>query len=196
MGCNVSTNSDTPCGCPPANEKVKTLAEIVDCYVKENKSDYEDYLGKFRTIIDCVCGKTGNKVGKRKYKRNSHQYRFPEVAIEKTVAELSNLLKDKNFGNFEELMSDVDTVEVKNFGHLCRYDFALRYGYPKGVKPVEYVYLHAGAMDGAEALKSKGLLKKTARKVPVGDFPEPLRSLPSEHIENLLCIYKDKLKQI
>lgn len=196
MDCKVSTNHETPTGCCPTGKNSKTLADIVDCYVTETKPGFENYLGEFQTIIDCVCGQVGNEAGKPKYKRNPHQYRIPEDTIEKAEAELSTLFEGKKFGNFEELMNVVDSVEVDGFGNLCRYDFALRYGYPKGVRPVEYVYLQAGAMDGAKALKSKGLLKKTARKVPVGDFPEPLCSLASEHIENLLCIYKDELKQI
>ncbi len=93
-------------------------------------------------------------------------------------------------GDFDALHALVarTTSDLKGLGPLYRYDIALRIGYKAGVAP-NVVYLHAGTRAGAVAL---GL--DTKRKaIPRDEFPAPLSSFAAAEIEDILCIYKERL---
>lgn len=178
-------------------ENLKTLDDIVAYYIKENKDIIENYLGGFSTLIDCVCGGFGNVYKQPKYKKNSHQYRLTDKTIEDAHDALLPLWEDgKGLDTFEQLMEKVTPIDVFGFGPLGKYDFAVRYGYSRGLRPEKFVYLHQGAANGAKILVAKGKLPKFAGRLPVADFPEPLRRLGALHIECLLCIYEGELERI
>lgn len=58
-------------------------------------------------------------------------------------------------------------------------------------------------MDGAKAVFNAGHINKNIRKsdiregkkISVSHFPSPLNALSGDHLENLLCIYKEELKK-
>ncbi|HLO86647.1 MAG TPA: hypothetical protein VK203_16840, partial [Nostocaceae cyanobacterium] len=54
------------------------------------------------------------------------------------------------------------------------------------------VYLHAGVTDGTRALGCFERVKD-GDIIPVDQFPAPFNQLSGDHLENLLCIYKDVL---
>lgn len=58
-----------------------------------------------------------------------------------------------------------------------------------GIYP-KMVYVHAGTRAGAKAM---GLdIRRPYLKLD--ELPTPLRTLPAHEIEDLLCIFKDRLK--
>lgn len=86
------------------------------------------------------------------------------------------------------------TKNIKKFGELCSYDTALRIGFNLNILPHK-IYLHAGAMKGAENLKWD--TKK--KEIELNEIPKihsDLLVLQPYEIENFLCIYKKELANL
>ncbi|OYD95385.1 hypothetical protein CDG76_10445 [Nostoc sp. 'Peltigera membranacea cyanobiont' 210A] len=96
-----------------------------------------------------------------------------------------------DFDNFNSIYQFVQDVrnKVEGFGELANYDVALRITKYLGFE-LQEVYLHAGVTIGFRAL---GLNVKERDIIPVEEFPEPFKQLSGDHLENLLCIYKEVL---
>lgn len=127
-----------------------------------------------------------------KYKDlNGHQFhvvnKLPNFLKAMTLAKLNA----NSFVNFEQLFDYVAShTSLKEKYTLLVYDFALRYGYQQGIHPKDYVYLFAGAKEGAEHLFGK--LPGKVYKKPITDFvPFVGSTLTSSEIENFLCVCKD-----
>ena len=168
--------------------------------VEEMNSILTDYKNKTKTIEEilksCVC------------QRHGHQYCIPTEAVNNAVANLLNStfvnekgvsaplvdggLLNATFSDFEELYDFVRGVigGVKGIGPLTVYDTAKRIGhlYPTPIYPKQYVYLAAGALDGAKALLGRSDLKF---REPVCLFTPYFGSLSSIFVEDILCIFKD-----
>lgn len=96
-----------------------------------------------------------------------------------------------DFDNFKSIYQFVRSVKekIKGFGELANYDVALRISQYLGIELHE-VYLHAGTKEGFHALR---LNIKNRGIIPVDKFPEPFNQLSGDHLENLLCMYKEVL---
>lgn len=144
----------------------------------------------------CVCNRDG------------HQYCIQEDAIEAAVDALMNSVfvcastkvpfVDKanrklydGFSDFEQLYDFVASVigNIKGVGSLTVYDTAKRIGhlFETPIYPKQYVYLSAGAMEGAKTLLGTKSLKF---REPVEIFKPYFGTLPSIFIEDILCIFK------
>lgn len=105
----------------------------------------------------------------------SHQRRIRiselDKLCEKLLCEVTLIYSAKNF---EELYYIVANAKVKYIGRLTIYDISLRIAYVLNsinLLPNSYVYLNAGAMEGAVALYNKGLLnEKPSHKMNVDAF--------------------------
>lgn len=136
--------------------------------------------------------------------RDKHQFRIPK----KTLVEMVKILQRpeiveeiKIFQNFDEIFTIVYESRTHNFGSLAVYDTALRLGAVFGYYP-NVVYLHQGALEGAIELPGKDLVDKNSKYfcgnpdypyISKEIQPGPLNVLEPYHIENFLCIYKNKL---
>ena len=127
-----------------------------------------------------------------KYKDlNEHQFhvasKLPAFLSKMTLAKLNA----QSFADFEELFEYValnSSFQTKYT--LLVYNFALRYGYQRGIYPKDYVYLFAGAKEGAEHLLGK--LPKNLYRKPTSDFvPFVGSTMKSSEIENFLCVCKE-----
>lgn len=119
----------------------------------------------------------------------------------------------REWKSFEEFHDTIHGAfrPMQNIGELSIYDISLRLAwhysfdglYTQAIVPSAWVYLHAGANDGAENLLGKGFVNpykdptapRGVVRVPRFIFPVPLQSLPSFEIEDFLCIYKQPLKK-
>lgn len=81
---------------------------------------------------------------------------------------------------------------ILGIGELAVYDIATRVGAFLGLAP-DKVYLHAGTAEGARVF---GVRSKPWLPVEREVFPKPLANLPAADIENLLCIYKARLRRV
>lgn len=106
--------------------------------------------------------------------------------------------QEKKYKTFASLYDAVKKIgnRISGIGPLATYDFSIRYGYGKGLQPEEEVYIHAGTLTGAQYVLGKKREIKVWDRIPVSEFPEVMRRLNGLHLENFLCTYKKKLKEI
>lgn len=126
----------------------------------------------------------------RQGKMHPHQRRIGRQKLfEGLSITFKNCQRADQFENFDQIYEWIRSIslEINGIGPLTTYDVATRLGMWLGFKP-EFVYLHAGAKEGAKALGIKG------EKVKPSEFPASIQTLEVDHIESFLCVYKDKLK--
>ena len=180
---------------------IDSLKAIIDDYNKRHQKNLENYLQDISqgTIIDCIAGRL-NEVqplpdnSTDRYKKYLHQRRFTNKIINNAAKVFEKVVK-KSFATFDELYEALKESRPKGIGPVAIYDFAIRYGLRQGLQPDEYVYIHAGTAKGLAALSKSGL-SKYGHKILKSELPEELQHIASIDIENLLCIYKEELKQI
>lgn len=104
-------------------------------------------------------------------------------------------LWERKYSDFEAIYKDVvDTVGGMRYVRaLTLYDVAKRIGFYCGVEPERYVYLHSGALVGAQKLL--GIEQLNDNKLPVDAFRKYFPTLSALHIENILCIFKSYFKK-
>lgn len=126
-----------------------------------------------------------------KGKRYSHQRRLSKTVLEQArdilLVNEKEICQSQDFDDLFVLLERL-LLPVKGFGELYVYDTALRIGAKIGVFP-KRVYLHAGTRVGAKALGFDG----KAKMLEVSQLPEWLQQLQPQEIEDVLCIFKDKL---
>ena len=140
-----------------------------------------------KRLEDCV------RMGKK-----HHHKRMTGSTIQQIITALknSNLLKQQ-FSNFEELFDYVNNCirGIVGIGQLAVYDISVRIGKclcSPPIEPKDYVYLHRGSLEGANKLFGANPKMKEGR-YPITIFPPALQKLGSPHIENFLCVMKDRL---
>ena len=110
----------------------------------------------------------------------------------------------KRCKTFDDIMVIVYTLKIKNFNSLSVYDTSLRLGAIFNLYP-KVIYLHAGATEGAVKLLGKETYNKNTKYfiddqsypyVEKSIFPEELQILEPYHIENFLCIEKERIHSI
>lgn len=137
----------------------------------------------------------------------SHQRRIPK-GIRKAFLSSMQKLKELDFikaNYFDGILKIVKKCKVKGIGDLTVYDTSLRIAFyfsrkRNNVLPTN-VYLHAGALIGANTLIKKGYLnnyhkvgdEKIACKK---DFCKAIRVLKAYEIEDFLCIFKNEFKKL
>ena len=93
------------------------------------------------------------KKGMKVFLNNEHQYRTRKV----TKGRLAHALEELRLQIYPSMTFEDLYIEVgKALGHmtdLLHYDIALRIGAVNGILPKDFVYLHAGVLEGANALK-------------------------------------------
>ena len=129
---------------------------------------------------------------------HDHQYRIYRPAKNQFLNDLrKNSAEIQNSANFEELYDNIEKFcKKKRIAELTIYDAAMRLGAflekHKGgsFKPHE-VFLHNGAMKGANVLFEKGLLTKPDSRMPHSAFEKLFPQKEAWEVEEILCIYKD-----
>jgi hypothetical protein len=126
-------------------------------------------------------------------KRLSHQRRIPESVLRMSEEALLNSLPAlQSAKTFEELHRTIlnKIGDIHGIGELTVYDTAVRIGAKLNLAPA-VVFLHAGTRIGAKALGLDVSQKSIAKKV----FPPEFGPLSPAEIEDVLCIYKDRLRR-
>lgn len=172
------------------------LEALVDRFLKDRPSCFRDEccedfeFPKMHTLEDAI------RIACRSVdvngKLHSHQYRVPRSArpeLERLLLEdKDNLSAAKSFDDLHSLVSR-HCDKVKGAGALYAYDVALRIAEGFLKLDPEYVYLHAGAAEGARYLGVRGAKHRLTA------FPKAMHRLSPAQAEDFLCICKDRLAQ-
>lgn len=126
-------------------------------------------------------------------KRHPHQTRVTRAAIRAaTIILKRNQSAIKDCADFDALHALIERElgSVKGIGEMYIYDCAQRIGWALGRHP-RRIYLHRGTRDGAKAV---GVDVHGRKAIEVKELPADLRALTASELEDLLCIYKDELR--
>ena len=171
------------------------LNAIVHTYVSKIKPLAQAEFDWFRSQPNLTMAiKYAGLAINSKGKRYSHQRRIKRGVLpqaEKILVTNLNILS--RCSNFDELFDLIDTLlkPVDGIGDLYIYDTSLRIGAKLNLLPTK-VYLHTGTREGAKALGFDGSVKS----FEVSELPSEFQKLESYEIEDVLCIFKDKFKQM
>ena len=179
------------------------IKPIVDSYLrKQTVFKLEDVFDKLRAVRDNYI-KTGDDNNLRYLLalclRCRHGWRIPWKETKRAVDKLqeSDIL-NKSFSDFERLYKNVENLlgDIPFVrGDLTLYDTSVNIGQllnPK-VEPKDYVYLTAGAREGAGYIIGK---KYVSRIMPTSVFAPIFHGIHNIDIENGLCIYKKLFKKL
>ena len=127
-------------------------------------------------------------------KRHLHQWRIPKRCLaqanERLQKRLSAIGRATTFEKLHGLV-EAEIKPIKGIGDLTVYDVAHRIGAFCQLAPA-LVYLHAGTLEGARAL---GINCKS-RKLEMNQLPREFHLLRPYEVEDCLCIYKARIKNI
>ncbi|WP_417619764.1 hypothetical protein [Parasphingorhabdus sp.] len=121
---------------------------------------------------------------------NSHQRRIGRVVLKEAASALMQLApKIERSKNFEDLHECISVIEqIHGVGSLTTYDISERIGWCREIYP-EQVYMHAGVIEGARAMRREIQNGKIAKAC----FPPSFQKLEAMEIETLMCCYKSHL---
>lgn len=169
------------------------LDAIVRAYIDRIRPRAQAELDWFahQPSLDSAIEKAALAVNSRG-RRYSHQRRLKKPALKEALRNLldkSGALKQAS--DFDELFNLIRAAvkPIPGIGELYVYDTAVRIGAKLNLFPIK-VYLHAGTRVGGRAL---GLNDSTAT-LEVSALPKEFRTLEAHELEDILCVYKDELK--
>lgn len=128
---------------------------------------------------------------------NEHQYRTRKETKDRLIRTLDeSQLRITPSMTFEDLYKEVGRV-LGQMTDLLHYDIALRIGAANGIRPKDYVYLHAGALKGANALQQNyPQLKVETPCVKRSEFvgvAKDLQGFTAYDVEHFLCVNHRRL---
>jgi hypothetical protein len=176
----------------------KGHSAYLKAYIRLNKRSLEselNYLKKCKTLIEVI--ERSTKALKSNGQKSEHQKRIKNKTLQTMSEKLQQREKDfKKSKDFEEIMKIVEEEKMSGFGKLAIYDTSLKIGARLNIRP-KYIYLHAGTKKGVRSL---GISVKKKDKIHFEELPIVFKdaiqdgSLTEMHLEDLFCIYKERLK--
>jgi hypothetical protein len=131
------------------------------------------------------------------YKKHPHQWRLPASVLQATSAKLLARINEiSQAATFDALLKIIASCAVPGFGKVAIYDTAYRLGMRLSLHPT-VVYLHAGTLEGAQALNqnfARNRLDLSRGVLQMSELPLPLQQLSSAEVEDFLCVYKRYLQ--
>lgn len=182
-------------------------SEYLEQYANFHKGIHDKELSSYKVSLisniayDIVHGHRVVGKNHRVLMNNEHQYRSRKNTKKLLVEKVSALLDSgKKYTSFEDIYSDVSSMIVRGrpLTHLMAYDISLRIGARIDVFPHEFVYLHAGALDGAKKLKDKyypELPIRTPRieSAKIKEVVTEFKEFSAYDIEHFLCVFHHNL---
>lgn len=158
---------------------------ITDAQLKKWIALYMQSVSAYNVMHRSWTGQLVHKLRRESYAG------YVENASRRWERAIANKIADlKQCKSFDELWQEVGKIQVVGIGELSKYDTATCIGCECNLYP-QYVYLHAGATEGAAAIGVKG--KKVLKEVFVARFAA-FEALEPTQIEDFLCIYKSCLR--
>lgn len=173
------------------------MKAVLEHYKKVHRPRAKVEVAWFKSQPDLAAAvDTAAKATNSQGKRYAHQCRIRKVAMRKALAALRDAVaKIEKVEDFDELYATVHSAvgAIDGIGDLYVYDAAFRIGAYLSLAP-RRVYLHAGTRAGARTL---GLNTRGRPHVEVNEVEEEapeFKELSAAELEDVLCIYKDKLR--
>jgi hypothetical protein len=168
------------------------LASIIRAYKKMYLSGALAELDYYRNLptLELCINNAALAISK-----NGKRYRHQCLISNNTLSIARNILLDNvefinEIEDFDELFILINGLlkSVKGIGEIYIYDTSLRIGANLGHSPKK-VYLHAGTRIGAIKL---GFVNVDT--LEMSELPHEFQQLEPFEVEDILCIFKDKLR--
>ena len=178
-------------------KQIMKLKAIVRTYIEHIRPLAEDELNCFRdqpTLISAV--ENAALAINNEQKRYSHQRRLKKTTLEQAkMVLLKNIEMVEQAKTFDELFTLIELLlePIHGIGELYVYDTTLRIGAKRGLLPAK-VYLHRGTRIGAKNLKLGEIIKGGTKSIDISSLPPEFQLLEPHEIEDVLCIFKDDLR--
>ena len=189
-GCSHPTRADS-CRRPKQRTRFGSLAEIVDDYKQNHQKGAIREHDHYQSLTLEAAIKYAGWAMDGREKRYAHQRRIKRIALKNFEQQLSAKRDEiAACASFDDLYDLVWKIAdpLYGAGRLLAYDTALRLGANVDKRP-DRVYLHAGAKVGANNLG----YPRDWKHIEVEHLRQELRGVRPEEVEDILCIYKDKL---
>jgi hypothetical protein len=169
-------------------------------YISENKQNQDNQLDYYKNLpsLTETIDKATKAVFEGGYKLE-HQWHIDDKILGHVAENLKKREKEiQKSSCFERIIEIVNDESILGFGPLAKYDTALRIASKLGIQPTK-VYLHRGTRIGAKAI---GINIRKRRYLEVHELPKVFQDaidaqiISVKHVEDILCIYKDKFQQI
>jgi len=131
---------------------------------------------------------TINSQGRRESHHFRRQNEHLKAGAARLIASLDELRSVTNFAKLHALCERRLGLSLQGLGPLYVYDTALNIGARLGHMP-KAVYLHAGTAEGAAALGLQG-----DKTLLMSELPREFQTLEPYEVEDVLCIYKNQLR--
>ncbi len=179
-------------GCVKKNKEMFTVESLIADYKANYSGCVKRELKKFQdmTLRECIDNASGI------IKKHSHQYNIRNDAINAAYKKLSSsleLIEECRYKDFDDLISLIADLigGIDGIGDLYVYDISLRIGANLGKYPKK-VYLHRGSLEGARIILGNEKVIIKGKILEKSDF-YGFGSLEPYEIEDVLCIYKDRI---
>ena len=176
---------------PPKRPLTSLSAIVEDWQMRFINGDAKKYRD---TVVD-YCIKSANfeeavnracRCRNEEGKKHNHQSKVQDVVLMRWKDKIINGINVDNIRDFDQLFDTLELLKIWGIGPVTHYDVATRIGAWLKLEP-EQLYLHAGVLDGWKLLYGKGQWPFRVKR----DFwPEELRVLPADQVEDLLCAYR------
>jgi hypothetical protein len=183
----------------PPSEPLDSLSAIVRDW---NKRFIEGDAKRFRDEVVEYCRDADNfveaverAVASRRPngKMHNHQSKVKEVDRRRFGYAIVDAIDPEKDLSFDDLYDRLREIRPKGIGPVTTYDVATRIGAFLDIEP-EQLYLHAGVLEGWKVLH--GGRVPVAIRLPREMWPKPLRQLPADQVEDLLCCYRALLPEV
>lgn len=198
MKCKTLTKQSCSRESQISNKPIESLGQLVEDYKKkylELRMCEKEWFSNAENLREAINKAVLSELNNEQTLLASHQRRIGRQnligAKDSFVAQEKKYYVAENFDEVFEITRNVITPVGTRIGPLARYDFSYRISaYLKF--DAEYIYLHAGTKEGLYNLgftRSKKICPNVVKQKY-----EDFQSLSAEDLENLLCIYKNELR--
>lgn len=169
-----------------------SLSNLVAIYRRIHAPKLDSYLRYFqglKTLDDAIrfaCHGRDGKIHDHQRLVGKNKLELARISLRRGFHEIE---ASESFDVLQGL-TEHRTSKIHRFGVLAVYDTSLRLGAFLGLWP-EVVYLHAGTKKGCQSL---GVTTKGGT-IEMQNLPKAVQSLEPHHVENFLCIFKDRFAQ-
>jgi hypothetical protein len=143
--------------------------------------DYCVKASSFEEAVTRAC-RCRNELGKK----HNHQSKVRDPVLMAWCKEICGNIIPSQIIDFDHLFDSLNLIRIWGIGPVTHYDVATRIGAWMKLEP-EQLYLHAGVLDGWKLLYGNG---RWPERIHRRSWPEALRVLPADQVEDLLCAYR------
>jgi hypothetical protein len=171
----------------------KTLSELVEIFKTHfpHPDPVVAWCKKAPNLRACVerAIEGRDETGKM-YSEGTRLHPSSKAEFERRLTQDHRLRLLRRAEDFEDIYHVLREARPWGIGDVTTYNCTYRIAAFKKISPKDYLYLHAGPLEGWKRLTGT---KRNPYRVPIGEVPRPLRVLSVLKIEDFFCEMREAL---